>query len=286
MAKQDLLSIVQAIGNNIDNEKEHQNKIGELKTFLQDGPEIEISKEIFQAVMNRSKSSTKISEEAIYHLLSYCIENSNNIKSKSSNGKRNLSFDEVINYLKDATKIQQYYGDLDKLLNYQGENGDTLLHKAASAGNDYAVKTLLECGVNSLAVNKNSKTPLELAQGNTKNILIEGMKAQANRYRSEARTKGIVSFMAGFISTVGISTAICTISAAVSCSIALGVGAAIALGVGAIIGWSVYSQCDDHRKAEAIENALEQEKNASSQKGGMMSETNIENVNGNQTVKI
>ncbi|MDD9331117.1 MAG: hypothetical protein PV340_00320 [Wolbachia sp.] len=66
-----------------------------------------------------------------------------------------------------------------KIINFNGDNGNTLLHHAVIDGHTNSITILFKYGANFLIENNVSKIPLNLAQEQyTKNVLIEGMKKQ------------------------------------------------------------------------------------------------------------
>ncbi|WP_410543160.1 ankyrin repeat domain-containing protein [Wolbachia endosymbiont of Tetranychus urticae] len=55
-----------------------------------------------------------------------------------------------------------------KLINFQDQSGNTLLHQAVIINNTDAIKALLKYGSDPLIKDKNEQIPLDLAQGDTK----------------------------------------------------------------------------------------------------------------------
>lgn len=259
----DLYNILARIGKELHsdpkNNTNYTQHIEELKQYLQNNKEIAIDKAIFQAVISRKTLwEVKISQEAIHRLLSHCIKNGNNIKSNDKKEKT-LSFQEVINCLKDAMRIQKCFSvSVDELLNYPDEDGNSLLHKAVLANNTDAIKTLLANDVNSLAVNKDNKTPLMLANVNVKGVLVDGMEKQAKQHKESAMANISIAFVAGFFSTIGMGVTMSMVlgDGANSPSIAVGIGVSLALLVGGIAALAVYSFSQDYKQAKAIDCVL------------------------------
>ncbi|HCE59655.1 MAG TPA: hypothetical protein DEQ74_02385 [Wolbachia sp.] len=234
------------------NNTNYMQHIEELKQYLQNNKGIAVNKELFKLAILKPINvwETKVSQEAIYYLLSYYIEN-NNIK-----------FQDVINCLKDAMKDKKYLHDsnLHKLLNYPDEDGISLLHKAVLENNTDAIEILLANDVNSLAISKDNKTPFTLdgISFSAKSALINGMKEQAKRYKENTLVNSSIAFATGFFSTVGLGTAMCLVlgNGASSCRTAVAIGMSLALLVGGVALLAVYSFSPDYKQAKAIDRVL------------------------------
>ncbi|WP_407511984.1 ankyrin repeat domain-containing protein [Wolbachia endosymbiont of Trichogramma kaykai] len=67
-----------------------------------------------------------------------------------------------------------------RLINFRDQSSEsTLLHQAVISNNTDAIEALLKYGANPLLKNKEGNIPLDLAQGNAREALIQSMKDQA-----------------------------------------------------------------------------------------------------------
>ncbi|WP_264331252.1 ankyrin repeat domain-containing protein [Wolbachia endosymbiont (group B) of Erebia ligea] len=133
--------------------------------------EIKIDKKIakrFKYALECSQATAKVE---VYKILLHFVKNSN---------KQSLK--DVIEHLNETIRNKgsiDQYEELDTLLNFQDNEGNTLLHYAALHNKPNDIPTLMQCGANCLIKNTDGKTPLDFAQGDTKTKLIESMKDQA-----------------------------------------------------------------------------------------------------------
>lgn len=75
-------------------------------------------------------------------------------------------------------------------LSFTTENGDTLLHFAASKLTENTlsiIQVLLECGIDPLSVNKNFQTSIEVAQENNNIPAMTIMKHYVNKKLQETK---------------------------------------------------------------------------------------------------
>lgn len=284
----DLYNILARIGkelhSNPKNNTNYMQHIEELKQYLQNNKGIAVNKELFQLVIRKSMNvqEMKISQEAIHLLLSHCINNGNNIKSKGT--EKTLPFQEVIDCLKEAMRKQRCYcvsDECNKLLNYQDKDGNSLLHKAVLAKNIDAIKTLLQHNVNPLAENKDKKIPLTLDGiiPSAKSALVNGMEEQAKRHKESAMANISIAFVAGFFSTIGIGvTMSMVLGDGASLSNAVGIGVSLALLVGGVAALAVYSFSPEYKQAKAIDCALVKDASLEGAKINHVSGNNKEQV--------
>lgn len=150
-----------------------------MKDYLTDDRKIVIEKELFSAAIVNVISIKRdfINEQAvqIYLILHHCIKH----YSARSKKEEILLFQNVMNILDEAVHDYITLENFYRLINFQDQSGNTLLHQAVISNNTDAIEALLKYGANPLIRNKEDKIPLDLAQGNTRAVLIECMKDQA-----------------------------------------------------------------------------------------------------------
>ncbi|MFT4327637.1 MAG: ankyrin repeat domain-containing protein, partial [Wolbachia pipientis] len=151
-----------------------EKKIQKLKDYLTDDRKIVIERELFSAAIVDviSQKGNFINEQAvqIYLILHHCIKHYSAISEK----KEKLSFQNVMKILDEAVNrfvTPQYFY---KLINFRDQSSEsTLLHQAVISNNTDSIKALLKYGADPLIKDKNEQIPLDLAQGDTKKVLIE-----------------------------------------------------------------------------------------------------------------
>ncbi|OAM05889.1 MAG: hypothetical protein TV41_05465 [Wolbachia endosymbiont of Dactylopius coccus] len=127
-------------------------------------------------------------EKIVYPILHHCIAHDSAISEE----KKELSFQGVMDILNEAVHSHISLESFYKLINFQGQNGNTLLHQAVISNDTDAIVALLEYGANPLIENVNKQIPLDLAQGDTKKVLIECMKNQAKLKKESARCNSLI----------------------------------------------------------------------------------------------
>lgn len=248
-----LLGIGSELSSNSRNNTNYMQHIEKLKQYLQDNKKIALNKELFKLAILKQINvwETNVSQEAIYYLLSYYVENNNNIE-----------FQEVINCLKEAMRAQGYFHDsnLNNLLNYRDQDGNSLLHKAVLANNTDAINTLIANDVNSLAVNNKDQNPFTLdgISSSAKSALTDGIGEQSKRYKESTMANGSIAFASVFFSTVGVGTAMCMVLGygTNSCRTAVTIGISLAILVGGVALLAVYSFSPEYKQAKAIDTFL------------------------------
>ncbi|UIP92136.1 ankyrin repeat domain-containing protein [Wolbachia pipientis] len=144
-----------------------------MKDYLTDDRKIVIEKELFSSAIV-DVISTKgdfINEQAvqIYLILHHCIKHYSAMSKKGEI----LSFQNAINILDEAvhdyTTLEGFY----KLINFRDQSGNRLLHQAVISNNTEAIEALLKYSANPLLKNKEGNISLNLAQGKTREVLIE-----------------------------------------------------------------------------------------------------------------
>lgn len=115
----------------------YEDKIRELQEFLDKNNEILINKELFKSALS-IKDAVDIRKKMVYLILHHCIEYDSAISEK----KEKLSFQNVMKILDEAVNrfvTPQYFY---KLINFQDQNRETLLHQAVTSNNTDAIKAL------------------------------------------------------------------------------------------------------------------------------------------------
>ncbi|MGY5877403.1 MULTISPECIES: ankyrin repeat domain-containing protein [unclassified Wolbachia] len=136
----------------------HNEKITELKEFLNKDIEITIDKELFKSVLF-TEDIVDVRKKMVHLILQHCIAHDSAISEK----KEKLSFQNVMRILDEAVNrfvTPQYFY---KLINFRDQSGNTLLHQAVISNNTDAIEALLKYGANPLIRNKGDKMPLDLA---------------------------------------------------------------------------------------------------------------------------
>ncbi len=172
----------------ITSENSSINRIEELKDFLGKNKETTVNKDTFACALRCPKTT----KEAIVHkILLHFIQNP---------GEQSL--EQVIQYLDGAIQSGIYaknnpIRNLDEEfrthINFKDEKGNTLLHYAVIGNKTEEIITLLVTySANPLIQNADNKIPLDLAQGETKKVLIKSMKKQANTKKESAMIGSLV----------------------------------------------------------------------------------------------
>lgn len=108
----------------------YEDKTRELKGALGENNKILINKELFKSALS-IKDAVDIRKKMVYLILHHCIECNNAISEK----KEILSFQNVMKILDEAVNrsvTPQYFY---KLINFQDQNRETLLHQAVTSNN-------------------------------------------------------------------------------------------------------------------------------------------------------
>ncbi|WP_108784415.1 ankyrin repeat domain-containing protein [Wolbachia endosymbiont of Bemisia tabaci] len=236
--------------NNLD--KDYDKKIIELQNYLNDNSEIVINWELFGlAITKNIVNETVINErkKPVYLILHHCIER-NSAKSKKG---ETLSFQDVMKILDEAVNrfvTPQYFY---KLINFRDQSGNTLLHQAVIINNTDAIKALLKYGADPLIKDKNEQIPLDLAQGDTKKVLIECMKDQAKSKKESARCNSLIGIIPGVFLGIGlgVGSALVPSMTIILCTLAVS-----ALVAGIAVGVAIYFLSQDYKQAKSIEEAV------------------------------
>ncbi|UIP92339.1 ankyrin repeat domain-containing protein [Wolbachia endosymbiont of Anopheles demeilloni] len=234
----------------------HNKKITELKAFLNKNIEIPIDKELFKSALS-IEDTVDIRKKMVYLILQHCIV----YDSTRSKKEEILSFKNVMKILDEAVNrfvTPQYFY---KLINFQDQNRETLLHQAVRNNNTDAIGAFLKYGANPLIENVNKQIPLDLAQGYTKKVLIECMKDQAQSKKESARCNGLIGIILGVFLGVGlgIGNALVPSMTIILCALAVSV-----LVAGIAVGVAIYLLSQDYKQAKSIEKAIEEAVNPQS----------------------
>ncbi|AZU37395.1 hypothetical protein BBB02_02205 [Wolbachia endosymbiont of Bemisia tabaci] len=235
-------------------DKDYDKKVIELQKYLNDNKEIVINKELFKlAISNRAPvNGNLINKEGgkiVYSILHHCIKHD---RARSEKGER-LSFQNVMNILDKAVHqfvTPQYFY---KLINFRDQSGNTLLHQAVIINNTDAIKVLFQKNANPLLKNKGNKIPLDLAQGDTKKVLIECMKDQAKSKKESARCNSLIGIIPGVFLGIGlgVGSALVPSMTIILCTLAVS-----ALVAGIAVGVAIYFLSQDYKQAKSIEEAV------------------------------
>lgn len=214
-----------------------QKTVEDLKTFLKEN-EVIISTQIFKYAL-KCPQATK--EAVIHEILLHFVQNSNK-----------QSLEDVIEYL-------YHYKKLHALLDFQDNEGNTLLHYAALHGQCKDITALIKYDANPLIKNMNNQIPLDLAQEKAKKVLIEGMRKQASSKKVSSRyhvlgltfaVSPLAFFVFGFCAIVAAECDVVSFPNAI-------LGAIIASPfIGIAAGLITYSLDQDRKQAKAIEMPL------------------------------
>ncbi|OAB82149.1 hypothetical protein WSTR_02320 [Wolbachia endosymbiont of Laodelphax striatellus] len=227
----------------------YEDKTRELKGFLGENNEILINKELFKSALS-IKDAVDIRKKMVYLILHHCIEYNSAISEK----KEKLSFQDVMKILDETVNrfiTPQYFY---KLINFQDQSSkNTLLHQAVISNNTEAIEALLKYGANPLLKNEEDKIPLDLAHGDTKKVLIECMKDQAQLKKESARCSSLIGIIPGVFLGIGLGVGSALVPSMTIILCALAVSALVA---GIAVGLSIYFLGQDYKQAKSIEKAV------------------------------
>ncbi|WP_353276717.1 ankyrin repeat domain-containing protein [Wolbachia endosymbiont (group B) of Villa cingulata] len=226
----------------------HNEKIRELQEFLNKNIEIPIDKELFKSALF-TKDIVDIRKEMVYLILHHCIAHDSAISDK----KEKLSFQNAMNILDEAVHDYITLEDFYKLINFRDQSGNTLLHQAVISNNTEAIEALLKHGADPLMEGKNEHTPLDLAKGNTRKVLIECMKDQAQSKKESARCNSLIGIIPGVFLGIGLGVGGALVPSMTIILCALAVSALVA---GIAIGVAIYLLSQDYKQAKLIEKAV------------------------------
>ncbi len=231
-----------------------EKKIKESQEYLNDNKEIVINKELFiLALLNiipiNGDLINKEGRKIVYPILHHCIKH----RSAISEEKKELSFQGVMDILNEAVHSHISLESFYKLINFQDQNGNTLLHQAVTSDNTDAIKALLKYGANPLIENVNKQIPLDLVQGDTKKVLIECMKDQAKSKKESARCNSLIGIIPGVFLGIGLGVGGALVSSMTIILCALAVSALVA---GIAVGVAIYFLSQDYKQAKSIEEAV------------------------------
>ncbi|WP_264684909.1 MULTISPECIES: ankyrin repeat domain-containing protein [unclassified Wolbachia] len=238
-----------------DGEKKFIEKIKELQEYLNDNSEIVIKKELFSlAILNKIPVNgdliNKEGGKIVYPILKHCIKHNS---ARSEKGDI-LPFQNVMKILDEVVNIfatpQYFY----KLINFQDQNGNTLLHQAVISNNTEAIEALLKYGASPLIKNKEEKIPLDLDQEEkTREALIKSMKDQAQSKKESARCNGLIGIIPGVFLGIGlgVGSALVPSMTIILCTLAVS-----ALVAGIAVGVAIYFLSQDYKQAKSIEEAV------------------------------
>ncbi|WP_353288591.1 ankyrin repeat domain-containing protein [Wolbachia endosymbiont (group A) of Pogonocherus hispidulus] len=142
-------------------------------------------------------------------------------------------------------------------INFKDEKGNTLLHHAVIGKKTEEIITLLVTySANPLIQNADNKIPLDLAQGETKKVLIKSMKEQANTKKESAMIGSLVPgvIIGGFLGVV-LGAGVC-VAVSLSGGMILGVMIAPVLVASIAVGLAMYFLSQDYEQAKAIEKTI------------------------------
>ena len=142
------------------------------------------------------------------------------------------------------------------MINFQDQSGNTLLHQAVINNNTDAIEAeaLLKYGANPLIENVNKQIPLDLAHGNTRTVLIECMKNQAQSKKESARCNSLIGIIPGVFLGVGLGVGSALVPSMTIILCALAVSALVA---GIAVGVAIYLLSQDYKQAKSIEKAVD-----------------------------
>ncbi|WP_143689862.1 ankyrin repeat domain-containing protein [Wolbachia endosymbiont of Nilaparvata lugens] len=232
-------------------DKNYDKKVIELQNYLKDNSEIVINKELFTlTLLDRAPINgdfiNKEGGKIVYPILHHCIEHGSAISEK----KEKLSFQDVMKILDETVNrfiTPQYFY---KLINFQDQSSkNTLLHQAVISNNTEAIEALLKYGANPLIKNEEDKIPLDLAHGDTKKVLIECMKDQAQSKKESARCNSLIGIIPGVF--LGVGGALIPSMTIILCALAVS-----ALVAGIAVGVAIYFLSQDYKQAKAIEETV------------------------------
>uniref|UniRef100_A0A3B0J8F3 Uncharacterized protein n=1 Tax=Wolbachia endosymbiont of Aleurodicus dispersus TaxID=1288877 RepID=A0A3B0J8F3_9RICK len=231
-----------------------EKKIQKLKDYLTDDRKIVINKTLFtEAILNRTPVSedfiNKEGGKIVYPILHHCIKHDS---ARSEEGDI-LPFQNVMKILDEVVNrfvTPQYFY---RLINFRDQNGNTLLHQAVISNNTDAIEALLKYGANSLIRNEEGNISLDLAQGKTREVLIECMKGQAQSKKESARCNGLIGIIPGVFLGVGLGVGSALIPSMTIILCALAVSALVA---GIAVGLAIYFLSQDYKQAKSIEEAV------------------------------
>ncbi|MFP3027878.1 MAG: hypothetical protein ACEY3L_17130 [Wolbachia sp.] len=226
----------------------HNEKITELKEFLNKNIEIPIDKELFKSVPF-TKDIVDVRKKMVYLILQHCIAHDS---TRSEKGER-LSFQNVMKILDGAVNrfvTPQYFY---KFINFRDQDNDTLLHQAVISNNTDAIKVLFQKNANPLLKNKGNKIPLDLAKGNTREALIKCMQDQAQSKKESARCNSLIGIIPGVFLGIGLGVggALVPSMTIILCTLAVS-----ALVAGIAIGVAIYFLSQDYKQAKLIEGVV------------------------------
>ncbi|CAH2217146.1 MULTISPECIES: ankyrin repeat domain-containing protein [unclassified Wolbachia] len=230
----------------------HNEKITELKEFLNKNIKIPIDKELFKSALS-IEDAVDIRKDMVYLILHYCIEHDSAISEK----KEKLSFQDVMKILDETVNrfITPQYFYFYKLINFQDQSSkNTLLHQAVISNNTEAIEALLKHGANSLIRNKEDKMPLDLAQEEkTREALIKYMQDQAKSKKESARCNSLIGIIPGVFLGIGlgVGSALVPSMTIILCTLAVS-----ALVAGIAVGVAIYFLSQDYKQAKSIEEAV------------------------------
>lgn len=236
-------------------DKNYDKKVIELQNYLKDNSEIVINKELFTlTLLDRAPINgdfiNKEGGKIVYPILHHCIEHDSAISEK----KEKLSFQDVMKILDETVNrfiTPQYFY---KLINFQDQSSkNTLLHQAVISNNTEAIEALLKYGANPLIKNEEDKIPLDLAHGDTKKVLIECMKDQAQSKKESARCNSLIGIIPGVFLGVGLGIGSALVPSMTIILCALAVSALVA---GIAVGVAIYFLSQDYKQAKSIEKAV------------------------------
>ncbi|RDD35712.1 hypothetical protein Wcon_00007 [Wolbachia endosymbiont of Cylisticus convexus] len=235
-------------------EKKFTEKIKELQEYLTDDREVVINKTLFtEAIVNKVPVNGELINKEIgkivYPILHHCIK----FDSARSEKGDILPFQNVMNILDEAVYkfiTPEYFY---KLINFQGQSENTLLHQAVISNNTEAIETLLKYGANSLIRNKEDKMPLDLAEGKTREVLIKCMKDQAKSKKESAKYNSLCGVIPGVFLSVGLGVGGALIPSMTIILCAIAVSALIA---GIAVGVAMYFLSQDYKQATSIESVV------------------------------
>lgn len=230
-----------------DQEKKFTEKIKKLQEYLNDNKEIVINKELFR--QNLLNKALREGRKIVYPILHHCIKHD---RARSQEGTI-LQFQNVMKILDEAVSSSLYVKDFYELINLQDQDKNTLLHQAVISNNTDAIKALFAYDANPLLKNEEDKIPLDLAHGDTKKVLIECMKDQAQLKKESARCSSLIGIIPGVFLGIGLGVGGALVPSMTIILCALAVSALVA---GIAVGVAIYFLSQDYKQAKAIEETV------------------------------
>ncbi|BAO99838.1 ankyrin repeat domain-containing protein [Wolbachia endosymbiont of Cimex lectularius] len=227
--------------------------IGNLNSIIK---EIENGKKISQGTLAPFLKQAKAEKEIAMHtILLHFVQNPGEQSLEDVTEHLNAAIRGIM--LQKNSPIKNQDKELRTHMNFKGEGGNTLLHQAVISDNIEAIETLLKYGANPLIKNEKGKIPLDLAQGKTRDALVNSMTDLANSKKWSAVCNSSFGVIPGVF--LGVGLGIGSALAGPSMVIILGAAAVFTLVAGIAVGLAIYFLSQDREQVKAIEKAINSE---------------------------